>query len=526
MSCRRRRTQWLALLVASSALTSLVPAATTEYQYDSLGRLREVKHANGNVTSYGLDPAGNRTQVDELSNQDPPTSLIVPATSSTGSYSVTWSGGGTVDKYELWESTTSSFTTPKLVHSGPGTAASISGHADGKYYYRVRGCTGSACTNYLTGSTATTVRLTPGIPGPMDLPTNSNTGNYSIGWGQASGTITVTAYEIDEANNSNFTSPTRIYPASGYLSHPVSGKANGSYYYRVRACNDFSCSDWRNGGHAVSVLKPPGAPGSLTVPPYSNTGQYLLSWPSVSGTGVTYKVEESANSGFTGSVWTVYDSNETEAPVNNSTHGKATFYYRVKACNAAGCSAFTNGGNGINILIRPSAPWITVPATSSTGTFIVSFGTASPRVTGYELFRATNPSFSDAVSAASGLATGIPQYLGSGTYYYRVLACNEAECSPYSDAGSIVVSSMYPDPPDNPQVFYRGQCGWEAQWSASTTGATYYSFRDQSGTLTATPTTNSYSYSCSDIENPQLYRPKWVKACNANGCGVQTNFPQ
>jgi hypothetical protein len=130
---------------------------------------------------------------------------------------------------------------------------------------------------------------------------------------------------------------------------------------------------------------------------------------------------------------------------------------------------------------------------------------------------------------ASGLATGIPQLgIVGGTYYYRAFACNESECGPYGTGGNpVVVTNPYPDPPGNPQVFYRGQCGWEAQWSASTTGATYYSFRDQSGTKTAMPTTNSYSYSfCEDQDNPQNYRPKWVKACNANGCSVQTDFPQ
>lgn len=519
----------MALLLAGPALIGVLPAATTEYQYDSLGRLREVKHANGNVTSYDLDPAGNRTQVDELSNQTPPTSMIVPSTSSTGSYSVSWSGGGEVESYELWESTTSNFATQTRVHAGTGTVASISGHGDGKYYYRVRGCNGSACTAYLTGLNATTVRWIPGVPGPMTLPADSNTGNYIISWEPASEavTVTVTDYEIDEATDSNFSAPTRINPAPG-LSHLVPGKADGSYYYRVRACNDFSCSDWRNGGHAVLVIKPPGAPNTLTVPSYSNTGEYSLSWSSVSGTQVTYRVDEASNPGFTGSVRNVYNGTANETPVDNRTHGKATFYYRVQACTAGGCSAFTPGSSPINVLIRPSAPSpMDVPASSSTGNFIVDVGTAGPRATVYLVYRATNPSFSNQVEIANGSATGIPQYsLSNGTYYFRAYACNDSECGPYSATASITVTHPFPDPPGGLQSNFVAQCGWTAQWEASTTGATYYSFRDQSGTKVYTPATNSVSYSfCEDMSNPQLYRPKWVKACNANGCSGQTNFP-
>jgi YD repeat-containing protein len=38
-------------------------AGTLDYKYDALGRLTEVKHPDGSVVSYTLDPAGNRTEV-------------------------------------------------------------------------------------------------------------------------------------------------------------------------------------------------------------------------------------------------------------------------------------------------------------------------------------------------------------------------------------------------------------------------------------------------------------------------------
>src|SRR5919108_2184423 len=65
-------------------------AATTTYQYDALGRLVVVTHNNGNVTTYTLDAAGNRTQVDDLLPQAAPASISVPLTSSTGNYTVSW----------------------------------------------------------------------------------------------------------------------------------------------------------------------------------------------------------------------------------------------------------------------------------------------------------------------------------------------------------------------------------------------------------------------------------------------------
>lgn len=37
--------------------------STERYEYDALGRLRKVTFANGAVTTYTLDKAGNRTAV-------------------------------------------------------------------------------------------------------------------------------------------------------------------------------------------------------------------------------------------------------------------------------------------------------------------------------------------------------------------------------------------------------------------------------------------------------------------------------
>ena len=160
----------LAFLMASATLSSLANAATTSYEYDALGRLRVVTHDNGNVTTYVLDAAGNRTQVNETSGQAPPASLSVPATSLTGSYTVSWSGGGTFSSYELFESTTTNFASQTRVFLGAGTSASISGHGNGTFYYRLRGCNGSACTAYRTGSNGVLVTLPPGMPAGITVP--------------------------------------------------------------------------------------------------------------------------------------------------------------------------------------------------------------------------------------------------------------------------------------------------------------------------------------------------------------------
>ena len=159
---RARRGKHLGVFIGL-ALTTAGLAATTGYKYDALGRLEQVTHDNGNVTTYTMDAAGNRTLVTDLSSQAAPATITVPLT-STGNYTVTWTAGGSVTGYELYESTNSGFSSQTKVYQGAGTSASISGHGAGTYYYRVRACNGSACGNYAPGAHTTLVTLPPGTP--------------------------------------------------------------------------------------------------------------------------------------------------------------------------------------------------------------------------------------------------------------------------------------------------------------------------------------------------------------------------
>lgn len=231
------------------ALGSAGLAATTSYQYDALGRLIEVTHHNGNVTTYTLDAAGNRTQVNDLLPQAAPASISVPLTSSTGNYTVSWTAGGTVTSYELYESTSSSFSTQTRVFQGAGTSASLSGHGSGTYYYRVRGCSGSACTAYRTGGNAIVVTLPP--PAPTGLQKNQNSScSWSASWNASSG---ATSYTIrDWSGNFQYSVPAPTpptQPSTTYSFCGVPGYTGIPDDYRpkwVKACNGSVCSAQSN----------------------------------------------------------------------------------------------------------------------------------------------------------------------------------------------------------------------------------------------------------------------------------------
>jgi hypothetical protein len=128
----------------------------------------------------------------------------------------------------------------------------------------------------------------------------------------------------------------QVYTGTG-TSKPISGKTNGSYYYRVRACNGSACSGYRAGANATVVsLVPPAAPASISGPSMNTTGNYSIWWSSSIG-ATRYELWESDNwSAFS----KVYDGPATSKSFSNKP--TAEYQYKAKACNTAGCSGFSS----------------------------------------------------------------------------------------------------------------------------------------------------------------------------------------
>lgn len=215
-------------------------ADTVTYKYDALGRLEEVRYPDSSVVSYTLDPAGNRAQVATRMPPGMPASITVPASSSSGSYTISWgAASGTLTAYELYEATNPGFSGQMLAYSGTALSKAISGKGNGTYYYRVRACNGSACGPYRTGANAIVVSLAvPAPPASISGPGMNTTGNYTISWSAVSG---ATRYELWETIIPG--SLSKVYDGPN-TSRSFSNKPNGEYKYQAKACNAAGCSGY------------------------------------------------------------------------------------------------------------------------------------------------------------------------------------------------------------------------------------------------------------------------------------------
>src|SRR5690606_20458651 len=119
------------------------------------------------------------------------------------------------------------------------TSRNITGKGSGTYSYRVYGCNtvGGCGPASSTGTITVTIVTIPGAP-TLSAPASSDTGSFTVSWGAVSG---ATSYRLEEQVNGGAWSEIQNNSAT---SKAISGKGNGSYGYRARACNSAGCSSY------------------------------------------------------------------------------------------------------------------------------------------------------------------------------------------------------------------------------------------------------------------------------------------
>lgn len=230
-------------------------------------------------------------------------------------------------------------------------ARQLFSNSTGAWIYQVQACNGSGCSAFKVSSGGVTVTIPPSSAPSLSVPATSNTGSYTVSWGAVT---SATSYTLQEqVNGGGWTT----IQTSSATSDAFSGKGNGSYGYRVQACNAGGCGPWSGTGTVTVTLIPavPNAP-SLSVTGPSNKPVVHASWAAVS-TATSYTVEETDPDTTVGNF---YVGANTSASALILQTGAVKF--RTKACNATGCSAFSgyssvmlNSGGGYLLNTLPAA---------------------------------------------------------------------------------------------------------------------------------------------------------------------------
>jgi len=344
--------------------------------------------------------------------------------------------------------------------------------------------------------------VVPGAP-TVTAPDFSTTGNYLIQW---SSVPAVTSYELQEASNGG---PWQgLYVGAG-LSQSVSSRVTGTYRYRVRACNGSGCGSW-SAEATVSVQLPPATPPSLAVPAVGLNGTYTVSWGASAG-ATTYTLEESINGGG----WVIAYTGSAQS-ASFSSRPAGTYAYRIKACNPAGCSAYS-ATSALQAIYAPGgAPSLSAPSTSATDSFNVSW-IAVGAATRYELEESANGGAWTQIQnngSTSKLITG----KANGSYGYRARACNDAGCGPYS---GVVLTAVLLPPSGTPALSVPASSltgSYTVAWTGVATAASYQLEEQSNGGAWVLIQQDASGARSVGGKGTGTYGYR-VRGCNASGCG-------
>lgn len=199
-----------------------------------------------------------------------------------------------------------------------------------------------------------------------------------------------------------------------------------------------------------------------------------------------------------------------------------SYWYKVRACNRAGCSAFTPELPGKAFSdITPPAP---TGLAASQGTFtdrVRLTWQAAAGATGYHIYRsAVADGPYQVIATAEGSSYDDADVTVGTTYWYKLRACGTTGCSLLSAEVSGYAASQVPSAPQGLAIAEDSAPGTIAlNWEASAGATSYLVHRalaeDATPALLATVTETTYEDTAVQAGTTYWY---WVRACNDSGC--------
>ena len=448
----RRRLYSLEGAWGSWELLGSPPSGTEAFLDAGLLSGRTYQYRVGACNGAGCSTYATSPSITMPTLPEPPTGATVTALSGT-SVGVTWVDASTNETF---------FEVRRRAHDGDGVwsafeivatpAATATEFTDTgvvpgfTYQYRLRACIPEGCSAFVTTDRVTPL-LSPAAPSDAGVAV-VDAGTLEITWSDNS------------SNETRFQVRRRLRGLDGtWGSWQVVGQVGvnatswletghlpeRSYRYGVRACDGPNCSAWvlTSVITTPAAAQPPVAPEGLVVTAASATS-LNVEWIDASGNETYFEVRRRLYSleNVGGSFELIASPVAgTSAYLDTGLLNGRTYQYRIRACNAAGCSAFVTSGR-VDTPVIPAAPPAAAATVVSSTSLLVTWTDGSANETDFQVRRrlrgldgvwgAWSEVAAPAANAVEFIDTGL---LPGRMYSYGVRACNAAGCSAYTPTG-------------------------------------------------------------------------------------------
>ena len=362
--------------------------------------------------------------------------VTIGNSSASGKPKLTWAAVDGAAKYEIYRSTQQS-TGYSLLGTTTSTSYVNTGAAVGKtYYYKVCAVNSagtSAYSNIVSGRAKAAIPAAPRVT----IGNSSASGKPKLTWAAVDGAAKYEIYRSTQ-QSTGFT----LLGTTTSTNYVNTGAAVGTtYYYKVRALNvDGAAGAYSSTVSGAAKAVAPAAP-TVTMT-YSDSGKPKLTWSAVSG-AASYRVYRSESRG-TG--YSLLGTTTSTSYVNTGAAVGKTYYYRVKAVNSAGTSAYSNIVSGTARTPAPAAPVLKGGTSSASGkpqlTWVAVNGAAK-----YDVYRSNS---ADGTFSKVG-STDKTTYVNTGavkgvTYFYKIRAVGASGASGFSNTVAIHVAGVVKAP--------------------------------------------------------------------------------
>lgn len=301
---------------------------------------------------------------------------------------LTWNdNSGNETGFELQRSYTSDFASITYTKPLGANVESVSNSnltPGNTYFYRIKAlnaCGSSAYSNVVSVTTPEDVTVAPAAPSNFVATAVSPT-QINLSW--TDNATNESNFVLEQsADGTNYT--ILATPAANSTAYSVSGLSeNSTYYFRLKAVNTAGSSNTVS-ANAKTPLSKPVAPSNLVATAISSS-QIDVSWTDNSFNEDSFVIERDYSADFPSSPYNRTFLENVTGYSNINLTANRTYFYRVRAFNAAGASAYSNVASATtfplvdNIAFEAESAVITSPmkivsdATASGGKYIVTTG--------------------------------------------------------------------------------------------------------------------------------------------------------